>query len=262
MNPIHTSKVACGLPICQKNEEEQTHPSIALRATAVVLGVIALILGALIVTETLGLGHLGPACGYSVLTVGIILEVAGISIKYIRTQIDPQLEQNSDPIRNDPSDQGLDNTAKEASTLNALIKCAKKEGEAFLIDFSKINPSTIFEIFDENSHCEKAFGDAAISRNIPFDDSEKFKQNYPFKYRMTIVVQAKSNDDPQKSWGYQFHMNDEGKVESYGKVFDNFDLYLEDKMDGGIYKFQHLDFQSVSTSNGSIKLRKKSFRTR
>ena len=62
----------------------------------------------------------------------------------------------------------------------------------------------------------------------------------------------------QQQSGYMFMMNDQGQVESYGKVFENFAEYLENRMESvytmnGKYQFTHFDFYSAG---GRKKLRK------
>lgn len=150
---------------------------------------------------------------------------------------------------------------KQEEVLSELIKCSKKEGEAYLIDFSKVNPSNIFKIFDKDGRTI-AYGDAAISDRIIFDESSKFTQNFPFKYTLSVVVLEKNENGYPNSSSYMFTMNEEGKVESYGEIFDNFDAYLTYRIKSISYsnlcKFEHLDFSSIFTNREYKKLRKKS----
>lgn len=153
----------------------------------------------------------------------------------------------------------------EEDILYTLTKSAKKEGDAYLIDFSKVNPSNIFNIFDKGSTHSGLYGDVRLTDKIYFDESEKFVHNFPYKYGISIVTLEKNDHGFNTLSSYTFTMNDEGMVESYGKVFDNFDAYLACRMkriySGGYLTFEHFDFQSVPTNNGCIKLRKKPLTT-
>jgi hypothetical protein len=153
----------------------------------------------------------------------------------------------------------------EEEVLDTLTKSAKKEEDAYLIDFSKIKPSNIFKVFNKGSSPSKAaFGDVEVSDRISYDESDRFTQNFPFKYSLNIVTVEKDENGYSTTSGYMFTMNNEGKTESYGRVFDNFCDYLEARMTSIFYEkneytFKHFDFHSVLTSsNGYKKLRKKS----
>jgi hypothetical protein len=147
-------------------------------------------------------------------------------------------------------------------TLETLIQSAHKEDDAFLIDFSRVNPSNIFKIF--GNHYINAYGEASISDTLDDDESNKFIHNFPFKYSIRIICLEKNENEYTTLSNYMFTMNDDGKVESYGTVFDNFDLYLESFLKDRIYfkdkylSFDHFDFYSVSDENIDNKLRKKS----
>lgn len=144
--------------------------------------------------------------------------------------------------------------------LDNLIKFAEKEDGAFLIDFSKVNPSNIFKIFDKDSN-GKLYGDAWISDEVSSDENDKFKHNFPFKYAIRAVVLEKNEYGYCSYTGYKFTMNAEGKVESYGEVFDNFNDYLENRMNAFSHDarcpFTHFDFYSPWNNDQRIKLRKK-----
>lgn len=148
--------------------------------------------------------------------------------------------------------------------IDTLTKDAEKEDDAYLIDFSKVNPSNIFEIFKNGRHFSH-YGGVEISDEITYDESSKFKHNFPHKYSIAVVTVEKNEFGYNTSNRYTFTMNDEGKVESYGKVFDNFDLYIEHLQnkriysDGNFLDFEHFDFHSVTNEKGEPKkLRKKS----
>jgi len=59
--------------------------------TAIIVGIIAIIIGCLIIVGTSGLAHLNTAYGWTILTLGIVLVLAGISIKYIKKTIDAKV---------------------------------------------------------------------------------------------------------------------------------------------------------------------------
>jgi hypothetical protein len=144
--------------------------------------------------------------------------------------------------------------------LDTLTKCANREESAFLIDFSKVNPTNIFKIFNKGSHRSSVYGDVGIDDRIPYDESDKFIHDFPFKFSIDVVTLEKNEHGFNTRSGCMFTMNDEGKIESYGEVFDNFDLYLEYFMKKRFYSFsfEHLDFHSVWNNNEYKKLRKKS----
>jgi hypothetical protein len=149
----------------------------------------------------------------------------------------------------------------EEDIIDTLTRSVQREDDAYLIDFSQVNPSNILKIF-KDSHLSNVYGDVTISDKISYDESSKFKHNFPFKYHINIVTIEKNEHGYNSSQGRSFTMNREGKVESYGKVFDNFDLYLEHLMKDRIYEgkwctFEHFDFP-VQAQNGQCKkLRKK-----
>jgi hypothetical protein len=153
---------------------------------------------------------------------------------------------------------GTKNSKEEI--LDTLTKCADREDNAFLIDFSRINPSNIFKIFFKGSRCSSIYGDVAIDDSISYDESDRFTHNFPFKFSISVVTIEKNEHEYNTSSGYMFTMNSEGRVESYGEVFDNFDLYLEHFMKKRVYSFsfEHLDFHSIWDNNEYKKLRKKS----
>lgn len=159
-----------------------------------------------------------------------------------------ELEENKD----------TDNSKEEI--LDTLTQCADREDNAFLIDFSRINPSNIFKIFVKGSRCSSVYGDVAIDDSISYDESHKFTHNFPFKFSISVVTIEKNRYGYNTSSSYMFTMNNEGRVESYGKVFDNFDLYLDYFIKKRVYlfSFEHLDFHSIWDKNEYKKLRKKS----
>lgn len=150
----------------------------------------------------------------------------------------------------------------DENILDNLTKFANTEDDAHLIDFSKVKPSNIFKIFDKGHSCG-VYGDVSISDRIDYDESDKFTHNFPHRYSINIVTKEKNEYGYNTSACYTFTMNDLGKVESYGEVFDNFDRYLEHLQQNRIYEgneylsFEHFDFQSVLTDNRHKKLRKK-----
>lgn len=150
----------------------------------------------------------------------------------------------------------------EEDILETLTKSANKEGDAFLIDFSKVNPSNIFKIFNKGYSPSKEYGDVEISDKISYDESHKFVHNFPFKYKISILSLEINERGYSTSSTYTFTMNDEGKVESYGKVFDNFNDYIEHRMNSVHHKvkltFQHFNFYSSLTDGKYKTLRKKS----
>lgn len=158
------------------------------------------------------------------------------------------LEENKD----------TDNSKEEI--LDTLTQCANREDDAFLIDFSKVNPSNIFKIFVKGPQYSCVYGDVAIDDSISYDESYKFTHNFPFKFSISVVTIEKNRYGYNTSSSYMFTMNNEGRVESYGTVFDNFDLYLEYFMKKRVYSFsfEHLDFHSIYGNSEYKKLRKKS----
>ncbi|MBS0585882.1 MAG: hypothetical protein JSR76_06240, partial [Verrucomicrobia bacterium] len=157
---------------------------------------------------------------------------------------------------------------REENILDLLTKDAPREGDAFLIDFSKIKPSNILKVFADSCSSD-VIGSVGISAykfnsGSACDESSKFVQNFPFKFSITVFAGEIHDGDPTQSM-YMFTMNEEGKVESYGEVFDNFDLYLayfmtkrvHVKSKDGMYIFDQLDFRSGYQSEKQIVLRKK-----
>lgn len=181
-------------------------------------------------------------------------------VQEVEDEVEVESENPAVPIEEaKKKEQPKEISDSKKEILANLIKYATKEQDAFLIDFSKVNPSNIFKIFNKGSYCSRIYGDVALDDRISYDESDKFIHNFPFKFSISVVNIEKNECGFNTSNSYMFTMNDEGKVESYGKVFDNFDLYLEHFMKDGVYSFsfEHLDFYSVGNDNNK-KLRKKS----
>jgi len=79
-------RLACGLPFCQNPQKTQTNLSIGLRITAVALGTIATIAGALILFNIPGLSHFGTIPGWAAVALGAFLILVGTSIKCVKEQ--------------------------------------------------------------------------------------------------------------------------------------------------------------------------------
>jgi F-box-like len=75
--------VAFGPQFLKENEEE-TRISISFRISVFVLGVIALIIGSFVLTDTFGLDRFGPACGWSLVALGTALDLASLLIKCVK----------------------------------------------------------------------------------------------------------------------------------------------------------------------------------
>lgn len=74
MSQVHA--IACVLPFCQGTQARQTNLSIGLRITAIALGIIAAIIGILIVPR---LGHLGTTPGWITFSIGAFVALVGAS---------------------------------------------------------------------------------------------------------------------------------------------------------------------------------------
>lgn len=191
----------------------------------IALGIIVLI-GSLVAT-----GCLYSRLGYSSLAIGgagvVVCILSFLLSKYCRT---PVVAERRQPAVIEPQ----------------------------VFDFTKVKPSNIFEIFPKGGRCN-TYGDVALSDRISHDESKKFTQNFPHKYKIEILDNKEKNEHGYNNYScYTFMMNDEGKVESYGKVFDNFDLYLEYMMhkSSGYVTFDHFDFHVDQTIKDYKILRK------
>lgn len=78
----------CGLPCCHNTPGQQTPWSVSLRASAVALGTIAVIIGILILLEVPGLSRLGTTVGWTTLSLGLVIAVVGASIQCVRNHSD------------------------------------------------------------------------------------------------------------------------------------------------------------------------------
>lgn len=168
----------------------------------------------------------------------------------------------SESIKRSDSIESEENKAKkdsEEKILKILTKSADREDNTFLIDFSKVNPSNIFKIFVKSDRYSSAYGDVSIDDKITYDESNKFLHNFPYKFSISVVTVEKNEHGYNSSNLYMFTMNSEGKVEFYGELFDNFDLYLDYLMNQWLcsFSFEHLDFHSVFKNGKHLKLRKK-----
>jgi hypothetical protein len=106
---------------------------------------------------------------------------------------------------------------------------AKKTRQVFQMafcDFAKVTPSNIFKIFKTPACGGDNIGDILIESRpcVPYWDKFRFKQEFPFVYLIDVVTPHLNRQ------GRTFTMNEEGKVESYEEVFDNFALYLHHVM--------------------------------
>ena len=80
--------IACGLPFYQSSQGKQTNLSIGIRVTAIVVGIIAAIIGLLIVLNVPGLGHLGTTTGWATFSVGAFITCVSASLKCIKKSED------------------------------------------------------------------------------------------------------------------------------------------------------------------------------
>ena len=76
--------IACGLPFCQSTQNKQTPLSIGIRATAIVVGIIAATIGVLIVLNVPGLGQIGTTAGWATFSIGAFITFVGASLKCIK----------------------------------------------------------------------------------------------------------------------------------------------------------------------------------
>lgn len=110
MSQVHLS---CGLPFCQNPKDIQTNLSIGLRITAVVLGTLAVIVGALVLLNIPGLSHLGTTVGWTLVSIGTFLALVGISIKCVKdkSQIEEKEATQDDTLESnvDKSDFNKEN---------------------------------------------------------------------------------------------------------------------------------------------------------
>ncbi|MEZ5314792.1 MAG: methyltransferase [Chlamydiales bacterium] len=73
--------VACGFPFFQSTQNRQTKLSIGLRVTALVLAIIAAIIGLLVLCNDLG--HIGTIAGWTTFSIGVSIALVSLSIKCI-----------------------------------------------------------------------------------------------------------------------------------------------------------------------------------
>lgn len=166
----------------------------------------------------------------------------------------PTMKSESESPKTEDISHTLIKQSKTERIPHALIQSAEREGDVFLIDFSKITPSNIFNIFSKGRRGDvKYYGDVVIDDKIFYDESEKFNSYFPFKFQISVVTNEKNKYGYATSDGCMFTMNEKGEVESYGRLFDNFDQYLEHIMKARFYlvelskfaSFEYLDFHSV-----------------
>lgn len=114
MNQI--SSISFRLPCSQQQECNQTHSSIDLRITGVILGVITAIVGILALLGMPELSQLGTTGGLAALSIGIALTCVAACIRFIKNQPTPTVpsqKQNIsfletiDPLSNDITSQEL-----------------------------------------------------------------------------------------------------------------------------------------------------------
>lgn len=144
--------------------------------------------------------------------------------------------------------------------LLALTKFAPKDKGAALIDFTHVKPSNILQIFSKESEKCKGFGDVWITDSLDCDDSSKFYYKFPYKYQISVV--SNNRNGCISTSRFMFTMTAEGKVESYGNVFANFNDYIVHRMSSVMYQhnwctFTQADFYPARTLPKVVKLRKK-----
>lgn len=150
--------------------------------------------------------------------------------------------------------------------LGELIKDADKDGAAFLINFSKVNPSNIFTIFPKNVNDDFSQF-VRISERGQLKALHKFKgvyKKFPFKYSIQV-----------RNVIFSFSMNDKGRVKdkikngmgsTLNREFDNFSLYLDAlfkewvdlQLKTNTSSLTHLDFLSTYNDKPVILRKKKS----
>jgi len=81
---IHNDSIACGLPFRHFSQSEQTKFSIALRITAIALGVLALTIGILMLVGIPGWHQLGTIAGWTTFSIGTAAIFIGSAIKCVR----------------------------------------------------------------------------------------------------------------------------------------------------------------------------------
>jgi len=76
------SSISCRLPCCQNEEERKFSP--AFRLTAIALGVIALIVGSLILFKIPSLHQIGTTTGWAFLSFGGALFASGVFMRCLK----------------------------------------------------------------------------------------------------------------------------------------------------------------------------------
>lgn len=82
-----TYGITCGLPLCQNPQGTQIRASKIIRLTAIVIGILLILGGALTLWGVFPeLAQLSYACGWTILITGIVLITLGISIQCVRNE--------------------------------------------------------------------------------------------------------------------------------------------------------------------------------
>jgi hypothetical protein len=81
---MSTVSLACGLPCFHNSNTSETKISISLRITILFLGIISTCIGGLLLLNTPCLSSFGTAVGWSTLSFGLFLELAGLLLKVVK----------------------------------------------------------------------------------------------------------------------------------------------------------------------------------
>jgi hypothetical protein len=125
---------ACGLPFCQNPKDIQTNFSVGLRISAVVLGTLAIIVAGLIVLNIPGLNHIGTTGGWTLVSIGTVLVLVGISVKCVKDK--SQITDEDEPQFGISESQKLKNeekgTQKEKKTVSSKLIPKKQTPQALI----------------------------------------------------------------------------------------------------------------------------------